>query len=114
MLLLQRLKGEGKGFSFPYVIDKTQEVAKAYGAVCTPDFFGFDKDLTLKFRGRLDSSGMNDDPTATRELFAAMQEIASTGEVSGKQNPSMGFTYGQWLQMNITSNPFSPLAFSKL
>src|SRR5947207_3330690 len=57
--------------TFPYVIDETQEVARAYGAVCTPDFFGFDRDLKLAYRGRLDASGRSPDPKATRELFDA-------------------------------------------
>ena len=50
------------GFTFPYVIDETQDVARAYGAVCTPDFFGFDRDLALAYRGRLDASGRSSDP----------------------------------------------------
>ncbi len=79
-----------KGFSFPYVVDDTQEVAKAYGAVCTPDFFGFDKNLELRYRGRLDSSGMSSDPKARRELFEAMQHIAEGGDAPARQAPSMG------------------------
>jgi len=53
-------------FAFPYVFDETQEVALAYGAVCTPDFFGFDRDLKLAYRGRLDASGRSPDPAAAR------------------------------------------------
>ena len=61
-------------FTFPYVFDATQDVARAYGAVCTPDFFGFDKDLRLVYRGRLDASGRSPDPAAPRELAAAEAE----------------------------------------
>ena len=56
-------------FTFPYVIDDTQDVARVYDAVCTPDFFGFDRDLMLAYRGRLDASGRSSDPHAPRELF---------------------------------------------
>lgn len=85
-----RVLAQEKHFSFPYVIDETQEVAKAYGAVCTPDFFGFNKDLTLQYRGRLDSSARSNDPNATRELFLAMSEIAHTGYCSTPQHSSIG------------------------
>ena len=67
-------------FTFPYVIDETQDVARAYGAVCTPDFFGFDRDLQLVYRGRLDASGRSADPTATRELFDAMRRRRAHGQ----------------------------------
>ena len=78
------------GFPFPYVIDATQDVGRAYGAVCTPDFFGFDRDLTLAYRGRLDSSGRSPDPAAPRELFPAMVEIARTGKGPATQHASIG------------------------
>jgi len=77
-------------FTFPYVIDDTQEVARAYDAVCTPDFFGFDRDLMLAYRGRLDASGRSSDPQATRELFDAMAGIANTGKAPAVQHPSVG------------------------
>jgi peroxiredoxin len=64
---------------FPYLYDESQEVARAYGAVCTPDFFGFDAGLRLRYRGRLDDSGRNPRPDARRELFEAMVRIAETG-----------------------------------
>ena len=67
---------------FPYVIDESQEVAKAYGAVCTPDFFGFDKDLKLQYRGRLDDSGMTKKEDGERDLFEAMIEVATSGKRS--------------------------------
>ncbi len=79
------------GFTFPYVIDESQEVARAYGAVCTPDFFGFNRDLELQYRGRLDASGRAPAaPDARRELFEAMVEIARTGHGPTDQTPSIG------------------------
>ena len=78
------------GFTFPYLIDRTQEVAKVYGAVCTPDFFGFNRDLGLQYRGRLDESRKEAAPNARRELFEAMQQVAETGEGPREQIPSMG------------------------
>ena len=78
------------GFPFPYVIDETQDVARAYGAVCTPDFFGFDGNLALVYRGRLDSSGRSPDPNASRELFDAMVEVGRTGKPPAVQHPSIG------------------------
>jgi peroxiredoxin len=78
-------------FSFPYLIDETQEVAKAYGAVCTPDFFGFNKDSELQYRGRLDSAGKNPEtPETTPELLEAMHQIAKTGIGPTTQASSMG------------------------
>jgi len=78
------------GMTIPYVFDESQAVAKAYGAVCTPDFFGFDRNLTLAYRGRLDSSGRSPDPAAPRELFPAMVEIARTGKGPATQHASIG------------------------
>jgi len=78
------------GFPFPYLIDATQEVAKAYDAVCTPDFFGFDADLTLRYRGRLDASGRNQLEGAKRELFEAMRQVAEAGQAPAEQVPSIG------------------------
>ena len=79
------------GFTFPYVIDETQEVARAYDAVCTPDFFGFNGDLELQYRGRLDESGRNAAAAdAKRELFEAMKGVAATGRGPEKQTASMG------------------------
>jgi hypothetical protein len=68
------------GYPFPYLFDETQEVARAYGAVCTPDFFGYNADLELQYRGRLDASGRNPDSgEVERELFLAMKQVAETG-----------------------------------
>ncbi len=78
-------------FSFPYVIDETQDVARAYNAVCTPDFFGFNADLELQYRGRLDASGPRPGAAdARRELFEAMTRIAETGTGPTEQLASMG------------------------
>jgi peroxiredoxin len=78
-------------FPFPYLIDETQEVAKTYGAVCTPDLFGFNRDGALSYRGRVDSAGAKP-PTGTerRELREAMLQIARTGEAPAEQFPSIG------------------------
>ena len=77
-------------FAGPYLHDETQEVARAYDAVCTPDFFGFDRDLALAYRGRLDASGRSSDPTAPRELFDAMLSIARGGAAPAVQHVSVG------------------------
>lgn len=79
------------GFSFPYLIDETQEVAKAYGAVCTPDFFGYNANLELQYRGRLDASRKKSaDVDVKRDLFDAMHQVATTGQGPKIQIPSMG------------------------
>lgn len=78
-------------FPFPYLLDVTQEVARAYEAVCTPDFFGYNADLELQYRGRLDAAGpKSDDDTQERELFKAMKQVAETGRGPEHQIPSMG------------------------
>lgn len=78
-------------FPFPYVLDETQEVAKAYGAVCTPDFFGFNARLELQYRGRLDESRKETAPEGVRrDLFEAMKQIALTGAGPREQIPSIG------------------------
>ena len=78
------------GWSFPYLVDEDQSVGKAYGAVCTPDFFGFNKDGELQYRGRLDDAGMGDPNNRNHELVSAMIEIARTGKGPQQQMPSMG------------------------
>ncbi len=78
-------------FPFPYVWDESQQVAKDYGAICTPDFFGYNAQLQLQYRGRLDESRKDAaTPTAKRELFEAMRQIAQTGQGPRQQIPSMG------------------------
>lgn len=78
-------------FPFPYVFDESQDVGRAYGAACTPDFFGFNRVLELQYRGRIDASGRNPAPPgARRELFEAMREVAHTGHGPREQTPSMG------------------------
>ena len=78
-------------FPFPYLHDEDQSVARAYGAVCTPDFFGYDKARTLKYRGRLDEGRMSPPPPgAPRELVEAMRAIASTDRAPAPQSASMG------------------------
>ena len=78
-------------FPFPYVIDESQEIARAYGAVCTPDFFGFNADLKLQYRGRLDESRKETAPEgARRELFEAMKQVAQTGNGPKDQIASIG------------------------
>ena len=81
---------ERHNFTFPYVIDTTQEVARAYGALCTPDFFGFNAQDQLQYRGRLDASRMTPIVNARRDLFEAMKQIAETGHGPKDQLPSMG------------------------
>jgi peroxiredoxin len=78
-------------FPFPYLYDESQDVARAYGAVCTPEFFGFNADLELQYRGRIDASGREPAPPgARRELFEAMKLVAATGKGPEDQRPSMG------------------------
>jgi len=79
-----------KGFAFPYLLDETQDVARAYGAACTPDFFGFNAGLELQYRGRLDASRRDAVPNARRELFEAMVRIANTGIGPKEQIASIG------------------------
>ena len=77
-------------YPFPYVWDETQQIAKDYGAVCTPDFFGFNANLELQYRGRLDASRKDIVPDAPRELFEAMVKVTKTGKGPAAQIPSMG------------------------
>lgn len=93
-----KVVAETNGFTFPYVIDPTQATAKAYGAVCTPDFFGFDADLGLQYRGRLDESRKQPGAVdARRDLFEAMSRVAETGKGPEEQIPSMGCSI-KWIE----------------
>lgn len=86
-----RLMSERHAFPFPYLQDAEQEVARSYDAVCTPDFFGFNKDFGLQYRGRLDAARMNETPAELRrDLFEAMKQIAETGRGPEDQIPSIG------------------------
>jgi peroxiredoxin len=88
----ERMKdfAEAHGFPFPYLHDAEQSVARAYGAVCTPDFFGYNAGLALQYRGRLDDSGTQAKPDAERELYHAMKQIAESGKGPVAQVPSIG------------------------
>ena len=77
-------------YPFPFLFDENQAVAKAFGAVCTPDFFGYNKELALQYRGRLDESRKEAVPGVRRDLFEAMKQIAQTGQGPREQIPSMG------------------------
>jgi peroxiredoxin len=86
-----RVFAKEHGFTFPYLHDESQDVARAYGAACTPDFFGFNGKLELNYRGRLDASGREPArPEVRRDLFEAMKEIAATGQGPRQQIPSIG------------------------
>jgi len=78
------------GFPMPYVLDESQAVARRYDAVCTPDFFGFNRNLELQYRGRLDASRKEAAPDARRDLFEAMKQVAETQRGPSEQIPSMG------------------------
>jgi peroxiredoxin len=78
------------GFTFPYVIDETQDVARAYEAQCTPDFFGFNAQDELQYRGRLNASRIQEVANARRDLFEAMKQVADTGHGPEDRTPSMG------------------------
>ena len=85
------------GFPFPYLMDETQVVARAYGAVCTPDFFGYNSDMELQYRGRLDASRKESaSADVRRDLFEAMRQVAETGQGPADQIPGMGCSI-KWL-----------------
>jgi len=87
---MQRVATE-MGYPFPYLKDETQQVARAYGAVCTPDFFGYNSRLELQYRGRLDASGRwPGSGDEQRELYQAMKQVAETGTGPENQIPSIG------------------------
>ena len=86
-----RAFADAHGFAFPYLYDEDQSVARAYGAVCTPDFFGFNADLGLQYRGRIDASRKEAAPDGTgRDLFDAMRLVAETGDGPREQIASIG------------------------
>ena len=78
-------------YPFPYLIDTTQEIAKSYGAICTPDFFGYNAEFELQYRGRLDARGMKTaEKDLNRDLVEAMTQVANTGLGPKEQIPSIG------------------------
>jgi len=86
-----RLLAEKLGFPMPYVLDASQDIAKIYDAVCTPDFFGFNRNLELQYRGRLDESRKETAPAdVRRDLFEAMKQVAETQHGPAEQIPGMG------------------------
>ncbi len=86
----ENMKQVSQQYPFPYVLDETQQVAKDYGAVCTPDFFGFNANLELQYRGRLDATRKEAVENAPRDLFEAMLQVARTGQGPREQFASMG------------------------
>jgi peroxiredoxin len=86
---MRRVAAES-GFTFPYVLDATQDVARAYKAVCTPEFFGFNAALELQYHGRLDASKTSPIEGAPRELFNAMVQVARTGQGPVEQTAALG------------------------
>lgn len=78
------------GMNFPYLLDEDQSVAQAYGAVCTPDFFGFNRDAELQYRGQFDNAGMGNIKESVHEMLNAMREISKTGNGPRQQTPSIG------------------------
>jgi peroxiredoxin len=85
------------GFNFPYLVDTTQEVAKSYGAVCTPDFFLFDHDQKLQYRGRLDDNWKEPEKVTRREMADAITALINGKLPSAEQIPSMGCSI-KWLK----------------
>ena len=83
-------------FPFPYLLDANQKIAKDYGAVCTPDFFGFNNQCQLQYRGRFDESRKEATPQSTRDLFHAMKLIVETGQGPREQIASVGCSI-KWL-----------------
>lgn len=85
-----RKRAQEKSYSFPYLHDETQDVAKRFGAVCTPDFFLYNADGRLAYRGRLDDSWKDPNAVTKRELYEAAMTLAKGQSLQGEQIPSMG------------------------
>lgn len=83
-------RAEEKSYPFPYLYDSTQEVAKAFGAVCTPDFFVYDRSHKLAYRGRLDDSWKDEAKVSKRELYNAVQDLLNGPDIQLEQTASMG------------------------
>lgn len=90
-------RAEEKNYPFIYLHDKTQNVAKAFGAVCTPDFFVYDNNAKLAYRGRLDDSWKEPTQVQTRELYNATIELSENKKISKPQTPSMGCSI-KWIK----------------
>lgn len=90
-------QAETLGFVFPYLVDTTQDVAKAYGAVATPDIFVFDSNKILKYRGRIDDSWKDESKVTKQELREAIVALVEGKEVNPNQLPSMGCSI-KWKQ----------------
>ena len=88
---------ETHNFGFPYLLDETQQVARSYGAVCTPDFFGFDRDLKLRYRGRLDNLRIDRQQKRIPELVNTMKRNKDEERELEPQLPSMGCSI-KWKQ----------------
>jgi peroxiredoxin len=84
-------EAENRGYTFPYLFDETQEVAKAYRAACTPDFYVFDKDQRLAYRGQMDASRPDSGiPVTGADLRAALDALLAGKPVAAEQRPSIG------------------------
>ncbi len=92
-----------KQYPFPYLLDSSQDIAKLYGAVCTPDIFGLDRQGKLQYRGRLDGSGSKTSEKMPRDLVNAMQELVTDGKISSEQIPSVGCSI-KWINGNSSIN----------
>jgi hypothetical protein len=88
-------------FTFPYIFDESQSVAKSYDAICTPDFFGLNRQLELQYRGRFDSTGREDNPPADnkKDLYEAMKLISQTQKGPEMQYSSIGCSL-KWKEVN--------------
>jgi hypothetical protein len=86
-----KLVADQFNFSFPYVLDHTQQTARTYNAICTPDFYGFNRNLELQYRGRFDATGRGEAPSDNvRDLFEAMKLISETQRGPLEQKSSIG------------------------
>ena len=93
-----QIVAKAQNYPFPYLLDETQEVAKAYGAVCTPDIFGLDNQGVLHYRGRLDAAGRNkSEEQLPRDMVNAMKQLAKEGQITTEQIPSMGCSI-KWIK----------------
>ena len=92
-----KARAHEKNYSFVYLHDKTQVVAKKFGAICTPDYFVYDHNLKLAYRGRLDDSWKDSNQVTKRELFNAVLELSQKVPISKPQTPSMGCSI-KWIK----------------